>query len=797
MQLSQLLGAIHGLLLIGLCWRSATRLAEGTIPRLCAAFLLLWANLAYTALALASFTKLDSLTLYITVSLAIAATLEAVLHWITAPDLPKLPTVRATLVGQTSVCAPTSVGAPNATTAFDRILLWILGITLLLAAAASALICLYYVPNNWDSLTYRFSRAFFYLTRGDLLHTGNPLDPRLLYYPFNGALFYLFFAIHKFTAGWFYTATALAWIFSGLGTWYAARCMGASRTGAFIAAWICCLAPNILAQAASTNDEILAAVPILLALAFFLEWLAAPRPRYILLAALGLGLGMGTKLHWAFYFLFTAAAALYILVRASRSSTFRADLLHRIPALLAAFALAAPLAFAFAAANYVSSGKLQDEPFANAVLNRPFRLSLALEKIRINTANIFLSPLPDLPTPVDREESKKIYTAFNQFFMRCCFSDLKETTQRSPEGYLFEGPADPEGAPPSPNEYTVWLGFMPHLLLLAAIPLAIVRNKAALAAVAAFFVWFVTYSISSRYIPTASVYYSFPAVLAFAALGPAWDFTRASRRPVAKLVLGAFLAVFATHILLGVNLLGFGALRNLKFVWSRTPAPEMHPAAPSVAKTIRAARRIYIPYSHWELLYWNFMRFNPAAKYSTGVELRMPSPDTMLLLSVAREGGSDLFPARLPTAAATGVLYIGDAAGEPIYAQGGGVEASHPNQPRYMLLPLWWSTDPAGKVNGMTMRVARGSQNVSCCVGVDPADAIDYRYELRHSTGPSHASHDWSRVGDPDPGVSPNATDTYDTLIVETRHRARPLEIHRTERRIAAHAYDLSKDQSR
>ena len=106
---------------------------------------------------------------------------------------------------------------------------------------------------------------------------------------------------------------------------------------------------------------------------------------------------------------------------------------------------------------------------------------------------------------------------------------------------------------------------------------------------------------------------------------------------------------------------------------ARPPPPKCTPCNPPSPPPSRAARRIYIPYTHWEVLYWNFMRFNPAARYSTGIDLRMPSPDTMLLLSAAREGGSDLFPARLPAGASDGLLYLGDADGQPIYAQGGGV----------------------------------------------------------------------------------------------------------------------------
>ncbi|MEO8593448.1 MAG: hypothetical protein ABI759_09000 [Candidatus Solibacter sp.] len=776
MSLPQLLGGIHGLLLVGLSWRSAARLCDGGIARVCGWFLLVWSNLVYTALLLAAFSRLDHRPLYFAVSLTASVVLEALLWRRRVHALAAHP-------GHPPEPAPHRV---------DTIARRVLGVTLLLAALASLVICYFYVPNNWDSLTYRFSRAFFYLGRGDLLHVGNPLDPRLHYYPLNGTLFYLFFAIYQFSAIWFHAVTCLAWILAGTGTFYVARCLGASPSGSFVAMWICLLCPSVLAQAASTNDEVLSAVPLLLALAFLLEWFAAPRWRYVLLAGLGLGLGLGTKLHWVFYWAAAAAAAAIVLVRIVRNPAFRWDVLRRIPAALAAGAVAAPLACAFLVANYLSVHKLTDEAFNNVVLNRPFRLSLAREKIRINMANLFVSPLPDLLTPVNHYERRKTYTAFNGFFMRCCFSDLVETTKRSPEGNLFEGPADPEGA--WPHEYTVWLGFMPHLMLLVCLAGAFSRGlpRGAIAVAAAFFCWCVTCSVSSRFIPTASVYYSFPAVLGIAALGPAWDFARGTRR-WSRVLAGGFAAVIATHMLLGANLLAFGGMRNLQFAWHGKPAPDAHPVAPSVAEAIGAARRIYIPYSHWEVLYWNFMRFNFAAKYSTGVDLRTPSPDTMMLLTLAREGDSDFFPARLPAGTAAGLVYLGDADGQPILAQGGGAENLRSGRARYLVLPLSWRLGPEYRVPGVTIQVSRGSQQSACCLGVTASDGIEYRYELRSTSGAS-ASREWRLVGDADPGIPPDGRSMYDSLVVETRLRQRPGEIARTERRASPLPYDLSKD---
>lgn len=303
MELSFVVGALHGVLLMGLTWHSGARLFAGVLRRMCAVFLMLWCNLAYTALVLASFSLLNNRTLYVGISLASAAALEALLLFRGVRPVPEK-------------TAPADF-APGR---FDRVVTVVLGVSLALAAIGSAPICYFYVPNNWDSLTYRFSRAFFYLGRRDLLHFGNPLDPRLLYYPFNGTLFYLFLAIHRFAAGWTYMVTCLAWVFAGLGSFFVAPGLGASRSGSFVAAWICLLSPSVLAQAASTNDEVLAAVPLLLALGFALEWFAHGRVRYAILAGVGLGSGFGSKLHWAFYALFAAGAAAVIAIRAVRSA---------------------------------------------------------------------------------------------------------------------------------------------------------------------------------------------------------------------------------------------------------------------------------------------------------------------------------------------------------------------------------------------------------------------------------------------------------------------------------------------
>ena len=180
-------------------------------------------------------------------------------------------------------------------------------------------------------------------------------------------------------------------------------------------------------------------------------------------------------------------------------------------------------------------------------------------------------------------------------------------------GYSFQGPANPEGY--LFFEYT-WLGFLPHLLLFVGAAYAVTRKfpLATMVCVLSFFCWHATIAMQTRY-QGGSIYYSFAAVLAVAGLGPAWDVVRSSRRTAGRVLMACFSMVFVTHALLAYNLLQFGGLRNLQFLWRGEPAPDRHPVDARVVEAIRAAREICIPFTRWEVLYWNFMRFNPSARY--------------------------------------------------------------------------------------------------------------------------------------------------------------------------------------
>jgi hypothetical protein len=745
----------HALILITLAWRSAGRLTASLTYRICAAYLFVWCNLAYTALMLSVFSLLDDISLYFWISVFLAGGLEVLLH----------------AFGVTPI-ARKSDAPPDR---FDRLVTAALGGVFALMTLATLLICVHFAPNNWDTITYRLSRAFFYLARGNLLHAGNTADPRLSYYPFNGVLLYLFLSIYQFPARWFNIIPMLSWSVAGIATFSTARVIGASRTGSLIAAWICLMSPGILVQAASGNDEVLAAGSILIALNFAWEWVISGRRRYVLLAGIGAGLGFGAKLHWGFYWLFICCAAVVFAISLVPRQDLRAQLPARAPAAIAAGAIALPLISAFAVCNYASSRQITDADFNKQVLNTPFRISLAREKLRTGTAEMLLGPIPDLVPPVDKPKRERAYAAFNEFFMKCCFSDLVETTKRSPEGYKFQGPADANGYQPA--EITIWLGFLPHFLILIAVAQVFVRKLplACIALIAGFFFWHFTYTAETRYIFWVCTYYSFPAVLAIAAVGPAWDFARQHRSLAARLLLGAFVALFITHTILDANFLVFGYLRNIGFLWHKGPDPfAYHTVEPRVVDAIQSSQRIYIAQTHWEVLYWNFMRFHPGAKYTSGTDLHLPSPDTMMLLTVVPRIASGLAPARLPAGAVAGLVYLGEADGEHIFAQGSGIDERVKDPGRYTLVQVEWRRNASGAITG--------ASSVRCCVGLAPTDGVSLRHEPQGT---------WLSPGQQDAGSPPQLEDAHD-FVLETRDAKHPDQIVRTVYSLDQETYAMS-----
>jgi hypothetical protein len=448
-------------------------------------------------------------------------------------------------------------------------------------------------------------------------------------------------------------------------------------------------------------------------------------------------------------------------------------LVSRAPAALAAATIAVPLAATFVVCNYVSSGRVAHTEFNNQVLNTPFSLSLAREKVITTSAEMLLSPVPDLVPPIHAETRRPQYAAFNASFMKLASRFLPLTTTRSRFGYEFRGPADELAYIPA--ETSVWLGFLPHFLILVGI-VQLISHKlphAYVLFVVAFFCWVLVYTTQTRYIWWTCMYYAFPAVLTAAAIGPIWDFARTSRAWAGRILLAGLVALFASHALLAGNLLTFGMLRNIRFLWQPGPASsDAHPVDSSVADAIRGARKVYIPATHWEVLYWNLMRFNPAARYSNGGVFRTPSPDTLMLLSIPGALSAGTLAVRLPSGAPPALTYLGEADSDHIFAAGNRIEARRPERSPYALAQVTWRQDASAAFTGVTA--------VHCCVGLDPPDGVVVRYGLRSRTTGEAAEGKWTLPGRYLNDPAPTAGAAYDSLWIESRRVADPEKVTRT-----------------
>lgn len=704
-----LLALIHLIFVIALTHLSSRRLFTGVATQFAAGFLLVWTNLVYTGLILASISELNNIVLYFTVSVLLAMGV----YWV----------VR--LAGPSRPWQLVSSEDKEPLTRWQRTVLWLAGSSFSIALLANVTIGLRYFPNNWDTLAYRFSRVFFYLAQGHLLHFGSQLDPRMLTYPINGTLAYMFLAIYGLS-GRAYTFVSLAcWIFSGIGIYLLSRGIGASRFGSFVASWLCLMSPIVLCVATSTNDEILAAAPTAVGLAFALAAFRRWNSAAALIGIVGVSLGFGVKLHWIFFAPFLCAIAALALFRLGASSKLRSLWLSRLPVLALSVVLGLPLVSSFAVCNLISVGKVTNSDFALAGLNYPFRLDVAKDKIWVNTAQLFLAPIPDLQIHRNLEKRRDTYVEFNEWLNRNWFRNVRNDPAFRAVSYRFQGVADPTGY--SYFEQTLWVGFLPVLLLVCLLAGFFRRDVSilALGIGAGFFFWHLSFAAQTRYAETVSTYYSYPAILCSASLGAMIDRMNWRSSIVNRLLVGIATTVALTHIIFALNMFAFNVQRNLV----EASKPEFDGetvvtrTSPHVIQAIKANSRIHILYTHWEVLYWTLMRHNPFARYTTSPIPLKTEPGVLNLVSVESNLEAGRLVGRYPESGSAGLVFLGTgySGGENIFAAGNSVEKIFPLDKSYFLFPAAVVRRPG------TDFIASISVNAKRIIGLSAGDGVEFR----------------------------------------------------------------------
>src|SRR6266403_2141306 len=356
------LAALSGILAAGvrsprLGWPSA----------LVAIFVLVWAALILTAHTLSLFSAINVTSAYIALSVFIAAAASLGLR-------------RIPLERDLSFPPFSSPFGPRAT----KRLAWFLAVTGALVLLGNLVLAYGLLPANPDSIVYRFPRAYWYFGQGSLMHITNNAEPRPLYYPFNATLAYLPLIHFQLGPRSFVAQSLLSWLVIALTTYSFARDLGGPRVIAAATAWLICLTPNVQIQALSTNDEIIAAAPLLV------------------------------MFYWP---LLIGVAVMVVIHHRSALREARNWLNLRGVSVLAVMVLAgAILGLSFVAYNYASAGRATSWEFNDQILNRPFNWRAALQTIVLYASQVVLTPIADLHLVSDSTPRAFHYEAFNRIF---------------------------------------------------------------------------------------------------------------------------------------------------------------------------------------------------------------------------------------------------------------------------------------------------------------------------------------------------------------------------------------------
>lgn len=579
-----------------------------------------------------------------------------------------------------------------------RLFLWcFLGITLGLLAIASIVLGLSVYPDNADSMIYRLPRALFYISHGSFMHPFDSLDNRLIYYPLNGVSLYIPLALYGLPGTWHSLPSLLAWGMLLYTAYRFARSLGASRLWGLFSAWLVGLTPSILAQATSTNDEILAAVAFLMALYMGWRWLLTGAPLYFLFSGIAVALSAGTKLHIVFLLPMIAIAAGIWLWHVKKEPKLFPRLGKAIgwETFLTTLTCIVVLFAPFLIYNYLSVGEFYFfDKFKDEVFNLNASVRVGFQNLLIYFSQMILSPIADLnmwPVANDRQ-------AFNNFLNDLFNPLIKPFLSTDPDhyhlGYRFVGITLPVSV--RFVEFSLWSAFI-WMLWPFQIALAL-KHKFAFRWVFALLaatplLWLIFWSFSTLYMEGTATYFTF--YLICAAPAAVMIFTQI-RRPVWNDIRWVVLSlVVLTNLIVSINLVMFSGFRALPdLYYSKTWPYDWLLTEEPIIKEIRQAKRMRIVQTHEKMPYFGYMHWNPRADYYSPFSIkdiaRLPQAENILqILPISGMNLYGFMPIKIPGKLTPGLTYLGAVRAigrEAIFAVGNDIEKRHPDASNYIIL---------------------------------------------------------------------------------------------------------------
>ncbi|MDD3181785.1 MAG: hypothetical protein PHD48_03140 [Alphaproteobacteria bacterium] len=648
--------------------------------------LLLWGSLVFAGHGAGLLDKLNTLSVYIPATLVGVGIMSAL--FLSLAKIPASPP----LLSAASLSF-TRIENPK----IERFLWRFLLITLALFAVISVVLAMSVYPDNADSMIYRLPRTVWYVSHGNFLHPFTSPDNRLVYYPLDGVMLYVPLVLYNLPGTFHSIPSLISWTMVVYIAYRFARELGAQRVLALFSAWLVGLTPSILAQATSTNDEILASAVFFCALLMGWRWLVTGRHVYFFMAGLAIGLSAGTKLHIVFLMPIVAIALLLALWSIYKNPKLFSLWAQAIGWKTGAMTLALLLImFApFLLYNYVSVGRLYFfDDFKDQVFNLSASFQVGFQNLLIYTSQMIFSPLADMnfwPVANDRQ---RFNTAINQIFNPL----IKPLIDTNPAYYHLNYRYVGVTIPVSVRfvEFSLWSAFVwllwPFQAALSLKQKFSLRSLFFLFAITPLF-WLVFWSFTTLYMEGTATYFTF--YLICAAPASVMVFTKIRRPLINELRWVAVVLVTISNLVICHNLVmysGFRALPDLYYAktwpydWLLTEKP--------IIDEIRSADRIRIMMTHEKLPYFGYMHWHPKATYYSPFDINGKDriQDIGNVLQILPVSGLNLYgfmPIKVPGKMTPGLTYLGAVRAigrEAIFAVGNGVEKRHPTEADYILL---------------------------------------------------------------------------------------------------------------
>ena len=719
-------------------------------------YVLFWADLVLAG-HLASFAQgLNKLEIYIPASLLALAGLLGLVYASRKAHAPPL------------LAPPCLQFAPITDPPVRKILFWFLGVTLGLAAMGSLVLAFIVYPDNADSMIYRLPRVFWYVSHGSFTHPFDGLDKRVMFYPLDGVALYVPLVLYNLPGVTHNFPSLLSWMILVAATYRFARALGAERLIALFATWIVALTPSILAQATSTNDELLCATALVAGLYMGWRWLVTGVSLYFVLAASAVGLSIGTKLHIVFLApVLLAALGLAVGHIRRNPASLRlwvASLGARAGGL--GLLMLVLMGGSFLAYNYVSSGRLYFlGDFAHDVFNLRGSLHGFLQNILIYTAQMTLSPIADLNFWPYANDRQMFNTALNAIFNPLIQPFIDTDPSNYHLGYRFVGVTLPTSV--RFVEFSLWSGFVWLLWPLQA-RLALGQKKFPLRGL--FFLlaitpplWLLLWSASTLYMEGTATYFAFYLMCASPAAAFAFLPIRKATANEGRWAVLVFVAL--SNLLISTNLFMFSGFRALPdLVFARNWPVDWDLAEPTIINELRRADTIRIVFTHEKMPYFAYMHWHPNATY----ENPYPSKDapvsnkTLQIYSTPSDYMFGFLPLKIRNKPTAGLTYLGTVRAlgrEVVFASGNGVAQRWPALSDYILPHVTLSL--AGQ--GTYAIILEDAMP-----GLSPDDHLEFSYELTMN-GTQIFRRDWSATPGFGVRIPTNPTTVPTTLTLKVR----------------------------